>query len=115
MTHIWLRKAKVKKRAMTHNSRIGQNLKNPDPLQVRLFNKTTICEKKNFKKFILVPLIRVHRLLILNFHIKNPTSICVGGDAIFELWPIAYGPNLKCFIRFYCRKKYPDYFTNSRI
>ena len=46
MTHIWLRKAKVKKRAMTHNSRIGQNLKNPDPLQERLFNKNTICEKK---------------------------------------------------------------------
>ena len=46
MTHIWLRKAKVKKRAMTHNSRIEQNLKNPDPLQERLFNKNTICEKK---------------------------------------------------------------------
>ena len=46
MTHIWLRKAKVKKRAMTHNSRIGQNLKNPDPLQERLFNKNAIREKK---------------------------------------------------------------------
>ena len=46
MTHIWLRKAKVKKRAMTHNSRIGQNLKNPDPLQERLFHKNAIREKK---------------------------------------------------------------------